>query len=189
LYEIAPVWQDFNIVALPTELTSIAVTTPPTKTVYIIGEMLDLTGIVVTATYSDSSTEDVTADCTSNPANSEVLNTLGTQTITISYTKGSITKITTIDVTVNDETGIAETQLSNIKISPNPVTNTLHIELANLVHNATLTLFDISGKAVLSQAINGDSAQINMSSLSAGTYILRLVENGKTNVGVQIIKQ
>lgn len=48
----------------PVTLTSIAVTTPPTKTTYAIDEVLDITGMVVTGTYSDSSTkvETVTTD-------------------------------------------------------------------------------------------------------------------------------
>lgn len=48
----------------PVTLTSIAVTTPPAKTTYAIGEVLDITGMVVTGTYSDSSTkvETVTKD-------------------------------------------------------------------------------------------------------------------------------
>jgi hypothetical protein len=172
LYEIAPVWQDFNIAALPIELTSIAVTTPPAKTIYTVGEQLDLTGIVVTASYSDSSTEDVTADCTSNPANTEVLNTLGTQTITISYTKGSITKTTTIYVTVNDETGIAETHLSKIEIYPNPSKGILTIENAELT-NENVEIFDIFGKK-LSIFNLQQSNQIDISHLSAGIYFLQI---------------
>ncbi|MDR2927871.1 MAG: T9SS type A sorting domain-containing protein [Cytophagaceae bacterium] len=50
------------------------------------------------------------------------------------------------------------------------------------------TLFDINGKAALSQVVNGSSAQINMSRLLAGNYILRLVENGKASVEVKIAK-
>ncbi|MCX8093629.1 MAG: IPT/TIG domain-containing protein, partial [Candidatus Goldbacteria bacterium] len=38
-------------------LVSIAVTTPPNKTTYIIGEPLDITGMVVTGTYDDLSTK------------------------------------------------------------------------------------------------------------------------------------
>ena len=40
-------------------LESIAVKTPPTKTSYIEGEYFDPTGLVITKTYSDNSTEDV----------------------------------------------------------------------------------------------------------------------------------
>ena len=41
-------------------LSSIAVTTKPTKTTYTVGDKLDLAGLVVTATYSDESTAPVT---------------------------------------------------------------------------------------------------------------------------------
>ncbi|MCX6713650.1 MAG: IPT/TIG domain-containing protein [Candidatus Vogelbacteria bacterium] len=42
---------------LPVTLTSIVITTPPTKTVYTVGEtFLDLAGLVVIGTYSDNST-------------------------------------------------------------------------------------------------------------------------------------
>lgn len=48
----------------PVTLVSIAVTTPPTKITYAIGDELDITGMVVTGTYSDFSTkvETVTKD-------------------------------------------------------------------------------------------------------------------------------
>ena len=88
------------------------------------------------------------------------------------------------------ETGIMGTQSENsFKAFPNPANNTLNVELKNYVNNGTLTLFDMNGKLVLSQTISGNSAQINMSSLSAGNYILRLVENGTASAGVQVIKQ
>lgn len=48
----------------PVTLVSIAVTAPPTKITYAIGDELDITGMVVTGTYSDFSTkvETVTKD-------------------------------------------------------------------------------------------------------------------------------
>lgn len=48
----------------PVTLVSIAVTTLPTKITYAIGDELDITGMVVTGTYSDFSTkvETVTKD-------------------------------------------------------------------------------------------------------------------------------
>ncbi len=47
---------------------SIAITTAPTKTKYVEGETFDKTGMVVTATMADGSTEDVTSDCTFSPS-------------------------------------------------------------------------------------------------------------------------
>lgn len=76
-----------------------------------------------------------------------------------------------------------------VSIYPNPTNNTLNVELENYVNNGTLTLFDMSGKIVLSQAVNGNFAQINMFPLTAGIYILRLVENGTVSRETQVIKQ
>ncbi|MDR0623981.1 MAG: bacterial Ig-like domain-containing protein [Treponema sp.] len=46
----------FSVTVNSATLVSIAVTAPPTKTTYNQGESLDLTGLVVTGTYSDGST-------------------------------------------------------------------------------------------------------------------------------------
>lgn len=50
--------------AAPASLESIAITTPASKLAYKVGETLDITGMVVTGTYSDESTkaEEITAD-------------------------------------------------------------------------------------------------------------------------------
>lgn len=84
----------------PAALQSIAVTTPPAKTTYTVGEVLDLSGLVVTATYSDNSSKAVTG-YTAAPPDSSTLDTAGTVTVTISYTEGTVTKTTTFDVQVN----------------------------------------------------------------------------------------
>lgn len=62
-------------------VTGIAITKLPTKTVYKTGEELDLSGMVVTASYSDSDPKAITSyDYTGyNP------NIAGTQTITVKY--------------------------------------------------------------------------------------------------------
>ena len=81
-------------------LESIAVTTQPTKTTYEYGDTFSGSGMVVTATYSDGATANVTGYTTSPSA----LSAVGTQTITVSYTDGGITKTTTLTVTVERKT-------------------------------------------------------------------------------------
>ncbi|MBR0247080.1 MAG: bacterial Ig-like domain-containing protein [Bacteroidales bacterium] len=49
-------------------VASIAVTTPPTKTDYKVGETLDMSGAVITATYDDATTDDVTDFVTTDAA-------------------------------------------------------------------------------------------------------------------------
>ena len=77
-------------------LESIAVTTQPSKTVYEYGDSFASAGMVVRATYSDGATANVTG-YTCSPA---TLNTVGTQTVAVSYTERSVTKTTTLSVTV-----------------------------------------------------------------------------------------
>ena len=74
-------------------LSGIAITTQPTKTAYIVGDSLDLTGIAVTATAGQI-TRDVTADCTFSPANGSTLSTAGSVTITASF--GGFTATTSV---------------------------------------------------------------------------------------------
>ena len=77
------------------KLQSIAVTTNPTKVSYEYSDTLATAGMVVTATYSDNKTATVTGTCSPT-----ALNTVGTQTITVSYSENGVTKTTTFDVTV-----------------------------------------------------------------------------------------
>ena len=57
----------------PATVVSIAWTTPPTKVTYSVGDALDLTGAVITATMSDETTEVVTNSCTFSPASGATL--------------------------------------------------------------------------------------------------------------------
>ena len=77
-------------------LSSISITTQPTKRKYVAGETFSSAGAVVRATYSDASTANVTATWTPTAA----LSAGTSQTVTATYTEGSVTKTatTTIDV-------------------------------------------------------------------------------------------
>ena len=80
---------------------SIAVTTPPTKTTYTYGESLDITGMVVTATYASGATKPVTADMTVTPTEL----TTSVTALTISYGgKTTIQAITVNPKAVNNPT-------------------------------------------------------------------------------------
>lgn len=84
----------------PAALESISVTTPPTKAIYTLGDTLDLTGLVITATYSDSTTKPATGFTTS-PSEGSTLSTEGTITVDVTYTEASVTKTTTFVIQVN----------------------------------------------------------------------------------------
>ena len=81
-------------------LESISITTKPTKTTYEYGDSFQSAGMVVKATYSDG----VTANVTGYSCSPTLLSTVGTQTITVSYTENGVTKTATTSVTVNRKT-------------------------------------------------------------------------------------
>lgn len=81
-------------------LESIAVTTPPDKTVYEYGDAFSKSGMVVKATYSDGAVE-IVSSYTCSPA---TFSTLGGQNVTVSYTERSITKTALTPVTVERKT-------------------------------------------------------------------------------------
>lgn len=78
------------------ELSSIAITTPPTKTAYAVGETFDTTGMVVTATYNNGDTEEV-SDYTYSPTTAL---TVEDTSVTVSYTSEEVTKTATQSITV-----------------------------------------------------------------------------------------
>ncbi|MCL2032677.1 MAG: bacterial Ig-like domain-containing protein, partial [Methanomassiliicoccaceae archaeon] len=91
---------NFNVtVSLPAVLESIAISENPDKMSYYPDESLDLTGMVVTATYSDGSTKAVT-DYFAYPAEGTVFDALGTVIIYIAYAEDDITKMTAFEITV-----------------------------------------------------------------------------------------
>ena len=78
------------------EVVSIEVTEDPDTMEYYFGDTLDLTGIEITATYSDGSTAVVTEDCTFDPDEGDSI-TEDTE-VTVEYEENGVTVTTTFDV-------------------------------------------------------------------------------------------
>ena len=153
-------------------LESITVT-PPNKLVYALGERLSVTGLVVTANYSDGSSEPV-ATYTLDWELDDRLIVAGKKTVTVEY-QG---KTTTFDVTVNEAN---KTELAN-QIGLAPTTNnsnwstntynTLKTALENAKRinddaNSTQTDVDVAAKtlkdAIANLQVVTDSNKIKVS--------------------------
>ena len=93
-------------------LSTIAVTTAPTKTIYTEGESFDNTGMIVTATYDDASTATPT-DYTWSPSGAL---TPSDTTITISWGGKTTTQAITVNAKVVD----------HIKVKTLPTKNAYH---------------------------------------------------------------
>ena len=98
---------------IDTTLEAIMIKTNPTKTTYQVNEEFDPTGLVITATYtetySNASTKTTTKDVTYNNGNMTFsgtdFSTAGTKTITVTYSEKGTTKTATLQVTVNQDEG------------------------------------------------------------------------------------
>lgn len=124
-------------------LTQIYLSAYPTKTTYIQGDALDLTGVAITARYSNGTSADVTSGCTFYPGNGVSLMTAGTQTISVTYTDGEITKDTTFSLTVQVNPNVKT--LVDIAITQQPTKK-------NYVQGEPL---DLTGMVVTAEYSNG----------------------------------
>ena len=95
----------FNIV-VKNEVVGIKLKSEPTKTTYIKGEDLDLTGGEITVTYEDKTTKDISI--TEDMITGYNKDTLGEQTITVTYSKNT----ETFKITVKND--VDEIELENI---------------------------------------------------------------------------
>ena len=97
----------FTVNVQDVTLSGIAIASNPTKTSYYVGDTLDTTGLKLTATYNNGTTQTITSGFTCTPT---ALSTAGAQTVTVNY--GG--KTATFAVNVQDVT------LSGIAIASNP---------------------------------------------------------------------
>ena len=78
-------------------LTAIKITQEPATLVYEYGDTLQIAGMVVQATYSDGTQNNVSG----YQHSPSTLNTIGQQTITVTYSENGVTQQDTFQVTVN----------------------------------------------------------------------------------------
>lgn len=88
------------------QLSSIAIKTQPTKTVYKAGEIFNSAGMILTATYSDGTKQDISSGYTVP----QTALTYGTSQITVSYTEYGITRSTTLAISISAPVSVGATQ-------------------------------------------------------------------------------
>lgn len=88
-------------------------------------------------------------------------------------------------VRMNFDPSVGVNEVENnlgLRVFPNPANEVINISLNKEV-SATITLLDVSGKVVRTQALNGISTSINTASLNSGVYFVTI--NDGTSVSTQ----
>lgn len=80
---------------------------------------------------------------------------------------------------------------SNIDVSlaPNPVVNTLQLDLEQLVGSKQITLLSLTGNVVSNITTQADSYQMDVSTVSEGTYLIQIASKTQTiTKQIQVIR-
>ncbi|WP_430466505.1 S8 family serine peptidase [Winogradskyella ouciana] len=78
------------------------------------------------------------------------------------------------DLAMARSLGLGETSIENINIYPNPVKDNLYVELPTQLVNSEVSIYNQLGQKVLQTELNTNSEAINVESLEAGFYVLKL---------------
>ena len=115
--------------------------------------------------------------------------------ITVYWPSGTVDVInnpginTTINITEGETLSLENSFIGEFVLYPNPVKNTLTISSALDLDQSIISVFDIAGRRVLNYKLAGNINSIDVSRLSAGEYILRIITKEKLISSEKFIKQ
>jgi hypothetical protein len=72
---------------------------------------------------------------------------------------------------------------------PNPTTGKFSVRFTEVLKNAIISLTDVQGKILQQLKGNGYQLDFDISSYSAGTYFLKIVQDNKLVINEKVIKQ
>lgn len=81
---------------------------------------------------------------------------------------------------------VSDYQQVSLVLSPNPATDTVRLSLKSGLDNVSVSVYDLHGRAVMAPMYSNGllSLDLSLSSLSAGVYLVEVVQEGKV-IGVQ----
>lgn len=96
----------------------------------------------------------------------------------------------TFNASNNCFAGIAENNLGNVNIFPNPAASLITIEfMGNNFLKPTLKINNVLGETVITSALANSSTSIDISSLSKGIYFVKLTDENGNSFDSKLIKQ
>jgi hypothetical protein len=101
---------------------------------------------------------------------------------------GVTTKNFVFEVIYENSANIGEFNKSEIKIYPNPTNDFVSIQVPKNFENNQVEILDLSGKILFSKTLS-ESAVLDLSLLSAGTYFIRIIQDQQVLGINRIIKR
>jgi hypothetical protein len=90
------------------------------------------------------------------------------------------------DVSISIVTNVNETAAKEVRIYPNPAQNTLYVQNAE---NSIIRIYDVLGNVVSEINNTNALANIDMSGLSNGNYVVKVISGTKvTTQKINVIK-
>lgn len=83
-----------------------------------------------------------------------------------------------------------KTSVSELMVYPNPTTGSLFVNLSSGISTASFEIYDMTGKRVLSKTISGSgNPSVDVSSLPAGVYVLKITTTAQNPSFARFVKQ
>ena len=133
---------------------------------------------IVSTTYTASS-----GNITITGANNNFLQVSGTSGLPLTAVCTNLASGITVCANMTGATNtqrLAAPGIKGVTLSPNPNSGTFFITLESLKTEASATLYNLSGKEINSYPLKKGENKIENENLAAGTYIVKLVVDGKT---------
>ncbi|HOY38904.1 MAG TPA: T9SS type A sorting domain-containing protein [Bacteroidales bacterium] len=83
-------------------------------------------------------------------------------------------------ITVVEGIGVDPEMIAQLAVYPNPASAMLNIDFGSVTGEKAVSLFDATGKTVLSEVTGSGLLKMDISSLQQGLYIIRITTNGIT---------
>lgn len=83
---------------------------------------------------------------------------------------------------------VVRNDIEGFALYPNPVTNKRFNITSNSIDKKQVSIYNVLGKNVLSTTVSGTKAEVNVASISAGIYILKVVEGTKVATSKLVIR-
>lgn len=105
-----------------------------------------------------------------------------TASILFDFNAAIVTNTTQNMIIISTPEGIGNINIEDktLNVYPNPASESITITSKNGLNNATINLYDLTGKIILQKtSIRGSNSLLNLSSLQKGIYLLEVIDNGK----------